>query len=291
MSRKPPHTNHKKTGIDERAFPYDAHGTEKPRYRAMAGLSAKCRGTQEKFLESSPPISRRKEAFHAYTFKRKTVNERPQSAPAYGTDLGGSLHPSGRRRGNNAQGQDEEDAPPPKPKMRPNSAHFLGAPPSSTKRRAVDLDVFPAPRSPRGSSSTDMAGTGRGSRHVFVHPTPPTDNRRLLTHHEKMFYTDHFAKLSVTMIENEKYKLDDAYNRESHYFDHKTTTLHAPSNEAVTHYRQGRQQHQQHQGGRAGHLPLRVVQHLKAGMQGGRSVSQKQNNGIARNALGGFYSK
>lgn len=279
MSRKPghTHTSHKKAGIDERAFPYNANGTEKPYYRTRAGLSVKhTAGTHEKFLESSTPISRRKEAFHAYTFKRKTVSNRPQSAPAYGTDLGGSLAPSGRKggRGNNAQ--HEEDAPPPKPKMRPNSAHFLGAPPSKIKRPAVDLDVFPAPRSNSGRA-------GGGSQHVFVHPTPPTDNSHLLTHHEKMFYTDHFAKLSVAKSENEKYKLDESYNRESHYFDHKMTTLHVPSNDAVTRYRLGHPQHC--------HLPLRVVQHLKTGLQGGRGLSQKQNNGIARNAMGGFYSR
>ena len=265
----------RRAGIDERAFPYDVHGTEKPYYRTRAGLSAKHRGTQEQYLATQLPPSRRKEAFHAYTFKRKPASERPQSAPVYGTDLGGSQS-LGRGRGSNngrQQREQKQEQDPPRPKMRPNSAHFLHTASSSSRpHSAVDLDKFPAPRPARSEA---------GSRQqVFMHPTPPTDDLRILTHHEHMFYTHHFAKLKVKKSESEKYKLDESFNRDSHHYDHKTTTLHAPSNEAITDYRLGRRQQA---------FPPRVMRHQKSGRQLS-GVAVQQNHGIASNALGGFYS-
>ena len=257
-------TRRSTAGIDERAFPYDVTGTQKPYYKAMLGIKDKHRASHGQYLESTEPMSRRKQVFQSYTFKRKPNSVRPHSAPAYKTDLGGTLKEFTLTAGNNRKEQ-------PKPKMRPNSAHFLSSSSRYPNRKEVDLDSFPSPRPQRPKG---------GSTHTFVHPTPPTDNMHILTSHEKMFYTRHFEKLAVKNAESLKYKLDKSYNEEVRQFDNVSKTIHAPSDELITDYRLGHKKKA---------FPPRVVEHKKTGLQRGRGVGQRSSNGVARNALGGFY--
>lgn len=265
--RHPVSATTQRASIDERAFPYDVNGTEKPYYRARAGLKEKLqRSTQQQYLSPDrADVSRRKQAFQAYTIRRKPPESRPQSAPAFASNLGGTTSLSKRESNHNARQELQE---PPRPKMRPNSAHFL----TTNARSTADLDVFAAERPTRSAG---------GSRRPFSHPTPPTNNIKILTSHEKMFYTDHFSKLTVQRGESQKYKLDDAYNRQTSYLDHTSSTLFAPSNEAITDYRLGRKPRLSG--------PPRVVQHKKTGLLLPKAVAEKKHRGSSRNELGGFY--
>jgi hypothetical protein len=261
-------------GIDERAFPFDATGHEKPHHRTRAGLPQKHSHTHTRtHTHTHNPrqheASRRQQAFLAYTFRRKPDSQRrPQSAPAFASDLGGSCSRPKRSGGVGDGQRNQQPQSSPRPRMRPNSAHFL----NSHARSTVDLDVFPAPRPSRSAG---------GSRRPFSHPTPPTDNIKILTSHEKMFYTDHFSKLAIQRSESQKYKLDDVYNQQTRRFDNTSTTLFAPPDEVVTDYRLGRPQ------SRA--CPPRVVEHKKAGLLLPKAVAEKKHRSCSRNELGGFY--
>lgn len=87
---------HKQTGmIDESQFPYDMHGHEKPLHRSQHQLPPKIAFDQESRVSYSPV--RRKMATPIYKFNRtrpsaqSRAQSRPQTAPAYAENLGGTF--------------------------------------------------------------------------------------------------------------------------------------------------------------------------------------------------------
>lgn len=253
-----------KARIDEKAFPFDATGREKSSYRTRVGLAPLNhfhRSCSEKGIDTKHRTTK-----HSRT-KSCSSFDRPQSAPAYSIQLGGTrsdLFEDSKRPTSRGEGEGVI-----RPKMRPNSAQFLNYP---RQNQIAEDRAFGRNTRSRPKSAIPQA---------FVRPKPPTDNENILTPHERLFYRDYFSKLQVKRQEEQKYEIDEQYNRDSRSFDHRSKTIHAPPNETLSAYRFGRKK---------SIFKPRVMQHVKSGLPIGRGVSQKSNPSISRNASGGFYN-
>jgi hypothetical protein len=116
--------------------------------------------------------------------------------------------------------------------------------------------------------------------HVFKDPVPPTNNSKILTFHEKMFYFKYFVRLKkeITKVEEAEVILDEGVD-DLPKWGHTQKTLIRPTSADFTNYVKGK----------SSTLPLRVVAHTNSGLLYNRSSFPKSHVGVARNIGGGYY--
>jgi hypothetical protein len=155
----------------------------------------------------------------------------------------------------------------------PKTTRPMSAPAMTSSQNSKSFNVLHPP----GTFTTRVSEVKPKPEHL-IDPIPPTNNSKLLTFHEKLFYNKYLTTYEAEMRKPPLFEVKDVPN--SIQFAHRMVTTQKPSSETLTNYCLGR----------STLAPLRIVEYNKSGLLYRRDASDKSHRGIKRNALGGYFA-